>query len=83
VENIEGLISKAARPASSVRPSLAAAIDIEVAEGLVARVRPTATRSTYEIQVRVLAGGCVRDESEPFVASFGSEFDRAFAALGA
>ena len=56
-------------------------VDIEVAEGLVARLRPTGQPSTYKICVGILVDGYLLDQSAPFEASFGPEFDNAMAAL--
>lgn len=56
-------------------------VDIEVMDGVVARLRPTAQASTYEIRVGGLRHGVFMSEIEPFEATFGREFDAAVAAL--
>jgi len=63
--------------------SLKATVDIEVSEHLIARVTPTAMRSTYSIQVGILVEGLFVCASEPFEATFGVDFDVAIEALGA
>jgi len=80
--NIEDLILE--RRAATLSPEISdhrSSIDIEVAEDLVARIRPTDQPSTYEIRVGVLVDGLLVDEGDPFEASFGHCFDEAVAAL--
>jgi len=66
---------------SSEETERAGWIDIEVAEGLVARVRYIREPSRYEIRVGLLSDGYLLEQSAPFEASFGPEFDNAMAAL--